>query len=290
MTASSLDLSDHRELRLLADLVAAIRQATTDARFLLVGAMARDLLLSYAHGIQSQRATEDLDFAFAVANWQAYGELRDALIAGHAFTEVPRVQHRLRFTGEYRVDLIPFGGVESPEGMIDWPAPQDARMVVLGFREAMDAAVEVKLPGDVPVAVASLPAQALLKLFAWGDRRLTQPGKDAGDLWLFLRNYLDAGNRERLYSEAEHLLDADDYDDDVAGAWLLGSDARRLLLAAGDTNGATLTGALTLLADDAPEGPVKLAVDMDTINLQHSVDMLKAFRAGLSGSKDVAGG
>ena len=287
MTASSLDLSSRRELGLLADLVQAIRRAKPDVRFLLVGAMARDLLLSFAHGIEARRATEDLDFAFAVDDWRAFAELRGALL-GSGFAEVAGVAHRLSYDG-YRVDLIPFGGVEHVDGMIDWPPPQDTRMVVLGFREAMAAAVAVKLPGGMEVAVASLPALALLKLFAWADRRYTQPGKDAGDLWLLLRNYLDAGNRERLYDEASHLFEATDYDDDLAGAWLLGADARQLL-AKGGRNGPALARALILLADDAPEGPLHLATDMYPPNLEHTVAMLKALRAGLSGFRDVDGG
>lgn len=112
MTASSLDLSDRRELQLLADLVTAIRLAKPDARFLLVGAMARDLLLAYAHGIQAHRATEDIDFAFAVDDWSGFAGLRDALIANGGFADVAGVAHRLSFA-RHRVDLIPFGGVEA---------------------------------------------------------------------------------------------------------------------------------------------------------------------------------
>ena len=287
MTISSLDLSDRLELRLLADLVAAIRQAAPDTRFMLIGAMARDLLLSYAHNIQPQRATEDLDFAIAVSDWQAFWRLRQALIARGAFAGLPRIAHRLTFAGRHRVDLIPFGGVESPAGTIDWPLPLDTRMVVLGFREAMSGAVEVKLPGETTIAVASLPALALLKLFAWGDRRYLQRGKDAGDLWLLLKTYLDAGNRERLYVEAKHLLLADDYDDDLAGAWLLGADARKVLAVGDDADNATLTHALVLLAGDPTDGPAKLAADMYSADLQHAVDMLNAFRAGLSGIRDL---
>jgi len=287
MTASSLDLSSRRELGLLADLVQAICRAKPDVRFLLVGAMARDLLLSFAHGIESRRATEDLDFGFAVDDWRTFAELRAALL-GSGFAEVAGVAHRLSYDG-YRVDLIPFGGVEHVDGTIDWPPPQDTRMVVLGFREAMAAAVAVKLPGGMEVAVASLPALALLKLFAWADRRYTQPGKDAGDLWLLLRNYLDAGNRERLYDEASHLFEAADYDDDMAGAWLLGADARQLLAPRPDTPGAALVRASALLAGNGLEGPVQLAADMDTLDLQHAVDMLGAFRAGLDGARNATG-
>ena len=162
-------------------------------------------------------------------------------------------------------------------------------MVVLGFREAMEAAVAVKLPGGMEVAVASLPALALLKLFAWADRRCTQPGKDAGDLWLLLRNYLDAGNRERLYDEARHLFEAPAYDDDLAGAWLLGSDARQLSAPHPGAPSAALVHASALLAGNDPEGPVQLAADMDTLDLQHAVDMLGAFRAGLDGARSATG-
>ena len=162
-------------------------------------------------------------------------------------------------------------------------------MVVLGFREAMEAAVAVKLPGGMEVAVASLPALALLKLFAWADRRYTQPGKDAGDLWLLLRSYLDAGNRERLYDEARHLFEAPAYDDDLAGAWLLGSDARQLSAPHPGAPSAALVHASALLAGNDPEGPVQLAADMGTLDLQHAVDMLGAFRAGLGGARSATG-
>ena len=44
-----------------------------------------------------------------------------------------------------------------------------------------------------------------LKLVAWWSGT-TAPGKDAADLLLILKNYLDAGNQSRLYDEAPHLL------------------------------------------------------------------------------------
>lgn len=287
MTASSFDLSDRGDLRSLAQLVAAIRQAKPDARFLLIGAMARDLLTWYAHGIRAQRATEDVDFAFAVPDWRAYEDLKGALVSSGDFVEASRTAYRLLFAGDRKVDLVPFGGVESPVGQIDWPAPQDTRMVVLGFREAIDSAVELTLPSGVSIAVASLPAQAVLKLFAWGDRRHVQLGKDAADLNFLLRNYLDAGNRERLYSEAAHLLDAEDYDDELAGAWMFGADARQLLIAKDGEDNASLIAALMLLENDTTEGPVHLATDMRALDLQHAVDLLKAFHAGLMGAREV---
>ena len=55
--------------------------------------------------------------------------------------------------------------------------------------------------------VVNLSGLALLKLAAWVDRWRTQPGKDAYDLALILRYYMEAGNSERLYSEGAKLLE-----------------------------------------------------------------------------------
>ena len=40
-----------------------------------------------------------------------------------------------------------------------------------------------------------------------------------------LRHYADAGNLDRLYNSAFHILESCDYDVDAAGAYLLGLDA-----------------------------------------------------------------
>lgn len=40
---------------------------------------------------------------------------------------------------------------------------------------------------------------------------------------------------------------------------------------------------------EAPEALLRLATGMEAYDLQHAVDMLVAFRAGLSGAKDVTG-
>lgn len=84
-----------------------------------------------------------------------------------------------------------------------------------------------------------------------------------------------------------HLLEAEDYDDDLAGAWLLGFDARQLLMVGSDADNMALVGAMDLLVGDAADGPVQLATDMHTLDLQHAVDMLRACHAGLSGAKGV---
>ena len=97
----------------------------------------------------------------------------------------------------------------------------------MGYGEALATSVELLLPESQRVAVASLPMQIILKLFAWSERHARVPGKDASDLFLILGNYLNKDNSERLYDEAPQLLDSDDFDYDTAGAWLAGYDAAR---------------------------------------------------------------
>jgi predicted nucleotidyltransferase len=98
-------------------------------------------------------------------------------------------------------------------------------MSVLGYQEARATAVQIVLPANQRISTVSLHMLAVIKVVAWSDRHLAQPRKDASDLMLILRNYLHPNNADRLYAEAAHLLEADDFDFEVAAAWLAGSDA-----------------------------------------------------------------
>jgi len=219
-----MDLSDKEELTGLANLIADSRKLAPDYEPLVVGAMARDLLLHYGLNVPVARATEDIDLAFAVADWDEFNSLRDALLASKDFTSGRPASHRLIHRGIVPVDLIPFGGLERSDGNIIWP-DDDGVMGVLGYREALASAVEILLPQEQTLLTVSLPMLAVLKLLAWSDRHIRAPRKDATDLFLVLRNYLNGENAERLYAEASHLLDTDDFDYESAGAWLAGHDA-----------------------------------------------------------------
>jgi predicted nucleotidyltransferase len=98
-------------------------------------------------------------------------------------------------------------------------------MGVLGYREARATATQVLLPDKMPVATVCLPMLAILKLMAWSERHTYTPRKDASDLFLVLGNYLNDENTARLYEVGTHLLEREDFDYEVAGAWLAGYDA-----------------------------------------------------------------
>lgn len=195
------------------------RAAECGAEIMVVGAIARDILIRHVVGSPPLRATADIDVAVAVASWHDL----DCLTGG--LKETRGGVHKFLVDG-VEVDIIPFGGVESDKRTITWP--NDHRMDVLGFSEALVAAVQVKLPGDLTVAVASLPAQSLLKLFAWRDRRY-QDRRDAVDLRTILYSYHEGPYFDQLYADYAPLLLKHDFDPSLAGAERLGNEASAII-------------------------------------------------------------
>ena len=230
METSLLDLADKQDLRPLAALIRDLQTAAPDADVMLVGAMARDVLLLHAYGIELPRATTDVDIALAAGDWAAFHKLRDALLASGKFAARAKALHKLVYVNlNIAIDLIAFNGVEDANGNIIWPPDNAEVMSLTGYREARASAITVRLPDDQRLMMTSLPMLAVLKIFAWIERHLSEPRKDARDLDAILGNYLKAGNDDRLYAEAAHLLESPTYDYDLAGAWMCGRDARNTL-------------------------------------------------------------
>jgi predicted nucleotidyltransferase len=278
-----LDLSDRRDLDKLAEVVSDLRAAAPEARPLLVGATARDVLLRHAHGIRTRRATEDIDLAIMTADWAAFQALRQSMIASPNFQPVGRIQHKFRHRGgSLPVDLIPFGGVQQSDGRIAWPPAGDEVMAVLGYRAALETSLDVMLPGRVLLNVISLPMLAALKTMAWSDRHWEAPRKDASDLILILQNYLETGQRERIYTEAAHLLEAEDFDLDRASAWLTGYDAARMIHVHRDESDHLMRLLMELLDRESdPDGALRLVGQVDALDAEATRRLLVAFRAGL---------
>lgn len=276
MSSASLDLSDSTDLAWVADLARPVLKAANGARIFVVGAMARELVLVHGYGIHPGRATRDLDFAVRVAGWEQYESIRARLTDQNGFHADPGVAHRLRAPSGAKVDLLPFGAVERLDRTIAWPPGDGEVMSALGFAETANAGVEILLPGKVTVDTASPAGQALLKVVAWSDRHVTRPGSDAHDLTMLLRGYLEAGNESRLYEEAKDLLDAPDFDREVAGANLLGRDIAGLLDATGV---ATIRAILEIEID--PDGALRLASDLEC-DIDRALRLLQGLARGLS--------
>lgn len=275
-----MDLSDKDGLRWLSQLVSDLRAAAPDHEPLLVGAMARDLLLHYGAGVPVQRATTDVDLAFAVPDWDEFNAVHRALLASEWFTATESVEHKLRHRETLEIDLIPFGGVEDAAGQIVWPG-DESLMRVLGYPEAWATSLEILLPEGQRISSVSLPMLAAIKVVAWADRHTLQPRKDASDLLLILKNYLNEENTTRLYDEAAHLLETDDFDYESAGAWLAGHDAAAGI-ASTSPNPPRLFDALRAVLNDETDADGKLRLIGECgLEPESALSLLRSFRDGL---------
>jgi predicted nucleotidyltransferase len=270
MTLTSFDFSQKLELVPLASVVQALQVVAQPLGidYFLLGAAARDLMLQHAHNIEPSRLTEDVDFALSVPDWPNFESLFTALLGSEQFSQSQgQAIHRLRHkaTG-LPLDVVPFGDIENKDRTISWPPDHDTIFNCFGAKEAFKASIPVQLPNNVTLRVASIPALALLKIIAWQDRQHVYGGRDAGDLLLYARHYMDCTNYDRLAQDHHDLFDVGDYDHEATGARLLGRDIADLL------DKQSIKHVLSILVLQAKtEGPLLLAK-------QSGLDLEKARR------------
>ncbi len=273
-------------------MAAILRAISAEARrqtipYFVCGAMARDILAWHVHGIAVPRATRDVDLAFALPDWNAFTQLKSALTRNPGFVATPQNPGRLWFSGSenspsYPVDLIPFGGIATENAQVAWPPDYAVFMNVVGYDDALDSACTVVVEPDFAVPVVSLPMLAVLKILAWGDRRL-HTVKDARDFAFLLTTYQRIV-ASRLYEDEIDTLTAVDFDVDLAGSRLLGKDAARAV------NPATRRAVNGCLSEGVPRRSLITEISISLASranpIGHAESLLSQFEAGFS---EVAG-
>ena len=255
-----------------------------DVPFFVLGATARDMIFGALYDIPVSRATFDIDLALRVADWKQYASLRTALLQTQRYTEDHHHQQRLHHDSGTAIDLVPFGPVEAPAGVIAWPPGNDVVMSTSGFEEALASSIEVIIAEEPErtVKVCTPAALAAMKIIAWHDNYPART-KDAQDLLFLMKEYLHAGNQERLYDTAADILSATGFSLEVAGPRLLGRDIRRMVQA--ETREKLLAILTTETADDSQ---FRLLSDMtrttlrDDARLEEVLLLLRQVKAGLS--------
>lgn len=281
----SLNFSQKPDLIPLAIVVQALQGIAQvhGIDYFLMGAAARDLMLQHAHNIAPSRMTVDVDFAVSVSDWPSFESLRTALLGSEQFTgsSGPAI-HKLRHkaTG-LPLDIVPFGGIENANRTISWPPDHHTVFDCFGAREAFEASIPVQLPKNVTLRVASIPALALLKITAWQDRKHSHPGRDAGDLLLYVRHYMDCDNLDRAAQDHSDLFTTDDYDHEATGARLLGRDIVNLL------NKQSIESVLSILLPQADAGGSLLLAQQSGLDLQHARRLIAALCDGLTDHRQV---
>ena len=242
--------------------------------YCIVGAFARDVVLGMCFGINTGRATRDIDFGLMMDDWSQFEALRSRLIE-KGFAQHRSIPHRLTFRGVRELDIVPFGNVECSPGEIAWPPEFSIVMSTVGFLEAHANALRITVATGVSIRFVSPAGLALLKLIAWSERGTVVDFKDAYDLALLLTSYLQAGGEARLYDEHAALLDEPDFDLETAGARILGRDIGTL---AGDKIRDQLERLLDKGMKPSQGEPLLRALPLKTEQAQR---LLQALRKGL---------
>ena len=164
-------------LDVISDVVSEVHRSAPEldpADIMVVGAACRDVLHAALGHSFATVATRDLDLALALSSWDVFKTL-----AG----EFPRAGDtgiRYRIAG-WPVDLLPFGEVEDPEGVVDPPTRREP-VSVWAFEEIFAASIALELPESLQIRIPDVAGYAAAKLGAWLDRSEWGETKDATDL------------------------------------------------------------------------------------------------------------
>lgn len=201
--------------------------------FLVVGAMARDLVLVHGYGSKIERGTQDIDFGINVASWGDFDALRERLLKA-GYEADSKKWHRFACQDEeglpWEIDILPFGAIADEDATISWPPKQESVMTVLGFAEAAEHALAVQIDNDpeIVIPVASPAGVSILKMVSWTEREEFK-GKDASDFQYLMRSYTKIPKiNDSIYQEGQ--MEAQEWDEGKASAMKLGQDAGTIVL------------------------------------------------------------
>ena len=277
--SNKIDSSTLEVLKLISEAADSVQ-----ANFFIIGAAARDIIFNLVHNINIYRATNDIDFGVRLKNWDDYKKLTDALLA-KGFSS-SNIVHKFQYKSIPGIDIIPFGKISLNSSSIIWPDNQAKAMNVLGFEECFRDIQLVKIISnpDLIIKIASIRGLVIMKLIAWKDGYPSR-SHDALDILYIIRNYIDAGNSERLFKENKDLVN-DEFDYELTGAKLLGRDIAKL------ASPATLTFIKEIL-DNELKNPESSQFIIDIIssylllantdkNRKHLLNLITNLRLGMN--------
>ncbi len=267
------------DLELFADLY----QAAEDIGLApcLIGAGAIQIGGASAWEVRLARRTLDWDFAVRVDSWGEYEALRSALTSDERFRPM-NTPHRFSHQRGGLLDVIPYGGIEAPPGVLAWP---DGHVMGTAGLDALDRhSCRIKL-SQVELRLATLPAVVGLKILAYRDRGPRGIFRDIQDAYALLRDAEDAAADQRIQTECMDRFASGRLSYGEAGAYLLGRDV-----------GATfqvnaLAPITSLLADLESDGNPLLGDIQRSIHAHRASirDRLEAFRTGIQDASQAAG-
>ena len=245
--------------------------------FFIVGATARDFIFEHCYDIKSPRMTQDIDFGVKVPDWEKFKALSDALLTTGKFSKA-KEKHRYIYKSIY-IDIVPFGSIADKDKKITWPPEHEIIMSTLGFEEAYQYAIIVRLSKEpeLDVKLPTIPGLAIMKVISWNEK-YPERKDDAEDLLFIMKKYEYAGIETRLYQNEISLLKEEDFDNRLAGIRLLGGDMAKI------SSSITLNKIKEILSNETVDQThYRLISDMVSIHddFNEVLFMLKKLRQGI---------
>jgi len=215
----------------LFEVLAAFSEAANavEAPWLIIGATARIMLLEKIYGWPPGLATQDIDFAVQIGDWGHYQLLCDYITKNDIYEAERKPTKRFRSKEDMVFDLVPYGGVEDDKKQVFWPPHNDDVMTVRGFDSAANDAISVIVNGKFTVPVVSPRGLCALKFFAWEERHIQHPGRDAKDIAYLYKNIESLYPSKKLFDDHLHAVEVADYQIQSAGYFQLGCDVKELI-------------------------------------------------------------
>jgi predicted nucleotidyltransferase len=110
-----------------------------------------------------------------VQTWEQFNQLKMRLLAS-GFVQHKNKPHQLNMIDSskmpWEIDIVPFGEIAQNNNEIAWPPERDFFMSVMGFTEAFENALTVRISEtpDLQIKVASPAGMLILKLISWFER------------------------------------------------------------------------------------------------------------------------
>lgn len=243
------------------------------SEFYVIGATARDIILSGVHNQTSSRRTADLDIAIAIKDWSKFEQISKELCDIEGFHKSSKQKQLFWYKRDFKLDIVPFGEVAKADNNIYWPPEEEFAMSVSGFTEVANHTLDVTIDNEFTIKVASLPGIFILKLSAFNDRK-NKTNKDADDLAFIIENYLEI-NQERVATDHYDIYEVENFNTFTAGATLLGRDIKSIL----GENEDTINNFIKILEDELNLGEESFLVNQmiethKTIKYETAVEAL----------------
>lgn len=129
----------------------------------------------------------------------------------------------------WEIDIVPFGEIAQYNNAIAWPPERDVVMSVMGFTEAFENALTVRISEtpDLQIKVASPAGMLILKLISWFERSPQIRKKDATDIYYLVKHYAKIPEVfGALYDQG--FMELQNYEELAASAMKIGLDAKSI--------------------------------------------------------------